>query len=69
MQVDSPKSIESSMEGGRILSECVTNSKTIFAYNFNREAVRLYLQAIDYITQQQNRDNIINGIIMLIFLF
>ena len=62
MQVDSPKSIESSMEGGRILSECVTNSKTIFAYNFNREAVRLYLQAIDYITQQQNRDNIINGI-------
>ena len=62
MQVDSPKSIESSMDGGRIISECVTNSKTIFAYNFSREAVKLYLQAIDYITQQQNRDNLINGI-------
>jgi ATP-binding cassette subfamily B (MDR/TAP) protein 1 len=62
MQVDSPKSIESSMEGSRILSECVTNSKTIFAYNFSDEAVKLYLQAIDYITQQQNRDNLINGI-------
>ena len=62
MQVDSPKSLASSMEGSRILSECVTNTKTIFAYNFSREAVKLYLQAIDYITQQQNRDNLINGI-------
>jgi len=43
MQVDSPKSLESSMDGGRIISECVTNSKTIFSYNFNREAIRLYL--------------------------
>ena len=69
MQVDSPKSIESSMDGGRIISECVTNSKTIFAYNFSREAIRLYLLAIDYITQQQNRDNFINGVVIGLEIF
>ena len=62
MQVDDKRSIESNMEGGSIISECVTNTKTIFAYNFKKEAIRIYLEAIDYITQQQVRDSIINGI-------
>ena len=63
-QVDSPKSIQASIEGGQIVSECVTNTKTIFAYNFNKEALRLYLEALDYITQQINRDNFINGAVI-----
>ena len=64
IQVDDKKSIEASMEGGSIISECVTNLKPIFAYNFQPEALRIYLEVIDYITQRQVRDNIINGIAM-----
>ena len=45
LQSDSSKSIQSSMEGGSIVSECVTNTKTIFAYNFKLEAIYLYLEA------------------------
>ena len=62
LQSDNKKSIQSSMEGGSIISECVTNTKTIFAYNFQPEVIRLYLEAIDYITQRQIRDNFINGL-------
>ena len=64
IQVDDKKSIESSMEGGSIISECVTDSKTIFAYNFQQEALRMYLEAIDYITQRQVRDSFIEGIVV-----
>ena len=63
VQVDSKKSIEANMEGASIISECVTNVKTIFAYNFQPEALRIYTEAIDYITQNQNRDNFINGLV------
>ena len=34
MQSDDERSIQSNMEGGSIISECVTNTKTIYAYNF-----------------------------------
>ena len=64
IQVDDKKSIESSMEGGSIISECVTDSRTIFAYNFQPEALRMYLEAIDYITQRQVRDSIIEGVVV-----
>ena len=64
IQVDDKKSIEASMEGGSIIAECVSNLKTIFAYNFQSEALRIYLEVIDYITQRQIRDNIINGIVI-----
>ena len=57
------------MEGGAIISECVTNTKTIFAYNFQPEAIRLYLEAIDYITQRQVRDNFINGLVIGLIYF
>ena len=63
IQSENTESIESSMEGGSIISECVTNTKTIFAYNFQPEAIRLYLESIDYITQRQVRDNFINGLV------
>ena len=64
MQSQNKKSIESSAEGGSILSECLTNTKTIFTYNFQPKAINMYLEAIDYITQNQIRDNLINGIIL-----
>ena len=64
MQSDDKRSIQSNMEGGSIISECVTNTKTIYAYNFQQEAIRIYLEAIDYITQRQIRDNFINGLVV-----
>ena len=69
MQVDDKRSIQSNMEGGSIISECVTNTKTIYAYNFQQEAIRIYLEAIDYITRQQIRDNLINGIVVALTFF
>ena len=69
MQSDNKISIQSNMEGGSVISECVTNSKTIFAYNFKPEAIRIYLESIDYITQKQIRDNFINGLIIGITYF
>ena len=35
VQVDSPKSLAAAADGGRILSECVVGTKTIFSYNFS----------------------------------
>lgn len=35
VQVDSPKSLAAATDGGRILSECVVGTKTIFSYNFS----------------------------------
>jgi len=52
LQVDNKRSIQANMEGGTIISECVTNTKTLFAYNFKPRAISMYLEAIDYITQQ-----------------
>ena len=69
LQVDSKKSMEANMEGGRIISECVTNTKIIFSYNFTKEALNLYLESIDYITQKQIRDNIINGLALAFIYF
>ena len=43
VQVDNKKSIEANMEGGSIISESVSNVKTIFAYNFQEEVLRIYL--------------------------
>ena len=69
VQVDSPKSLAAASDGGRILSECTTGSKTIFSYNFTQEALRLYLEAIDYITQRKERDNIINAVCLSLTIF
>ena len=64
IQSDDKKSLQVGIEGGGRLSECITNSKTIFAYNFSKNAVKLYLEKIDYITQQMIRDNLINGFML-----
>ena len=69
VQVDSPKSLAAATDGGRILSECATGSKTIFSYNFTKKALRLYLDAIDYITQRKERDNFINAICLSLLIF
>ena len=69
IQADNKRSIESNMKGGSIISECVTNTKTIFAFNFQPEAIHIYLDAIDYITQRQVRDSIINWVAISLTFF
>ena len=69
IQKDDKKSIQSEIESGEIISECSTNSKIIFAYNFKNAAINLYLNTIDYITQQQVRDNLIDGICLGLITF
>ena len=69
IQSDNKKSIQCSIEAGGIISECIINSRIIFAYRFKPEAIRIYLEAIDYITQKQVKDNFINGFIIGITFF
>ena len=69
MKSDNKKSIQSNIEGGGILSECILNSKTIFCYNFKPEAIHLYTETIEYVIKQQIRDSFINGLILGITFF
>ena len=61
MQGSSKKGIKANVEAGGILSECVINTKTIFSFNFQPTAIKMYLDAIEFIRQQFFRDAIISG--------
>ena len=61
MQGSSKKGIKANVEAGGILSECVINTKTIFSFNFQPAAIRMYLDAIEYIRQQFYHDAFISG--------
>ena len=64
IESSSKRSIAANIEAGGILSECVINTKTVFSFNFQREAIRMYLGVIDYLTRQFVRDAIIMGLFM-----
>ena len=68
MPSDKKKHIRN-MEAGTIISESFTNTKTIFAYNFQKRARDLYLEANDYILRRQVINEFINGIIIGLTLF
>ena len=55
------RGIKANIEAGGILSECVVNTKTIFSFNFQQSAIRMYLEAIEYVRQQFYRDALISG--------
>ena len=61
MQGSSKKGVKANVEAGGILSECVINTKTIFSFNFQPSAIRMYLNAIEFIRQQFYRDAFISG--------
>ena len=61
MHGTSKKGVKANVEAGGILSECVINTKTIFSFNFQPQAIRMYLNAIEYIRQQFYRDAFISG--------
>ena len=55
------KGMKINIEAGGILSECVTNSKTIFSFNFQEKALEMYKEIISFLKKQFVRDSIING--------
>ena len=52
------------IEAGGILSECVINTKTIFSFNFQREAVRMYLNVLDKAKKDFLRDSLFKGLLI-----
>ena len=62
----SQRGLKANVEAGGILSECVINTKTIFSFNFQQEALRLYLKALDYIRANIYRDAFISGLFVAI---
>ena len=46
------KGVKCNVEAGGILSECVTNTKTIFSFNFQRAAVQMYMDVLEYNRRQ-----------------
>ena len=68
MPSDKKKSIKN-LDAGAIISSSVTNTKTIFAYNFQKKAIKLYLAANDYIFRRQVTNEFMNGLIIGITLF
>ena len=55
---------EINIEAGSILSECVMNTKTIFAFNFEKEAVKMYIDIIKKETITFLRDSFLQGFIV-----
>ena len=49
------------IEAGGILLECVTNTKTIYSFNFQKKAVQMYMEIIDLLKNQFVRDSMIGG--------
>ena len=52
------------IEAGGILSECVINTKTIFSFNFQKEAVRMYLRILDKAKKDFLRDALFKGLLL-----
>ena len=57
------------IEAGGILSECVINTKTIFSFNFQKEAVRMYLKVLDRAKKDFLRDAFFKGLLIGIGIF
>ena len=57
----SRQGVKVNIEAGGILSECVTNTKTIYSFNFQNRAVEMYMEIIDFLKRQFVRDSLIGG--------
>lgn len=49
------------IESGGFLSECVVNNKTIFSFNFQKPAIKIYMSILDDAKAFFIRDSILNG--------
>ena len=57
------------VEAGGILSECVVNTKTIYSFNFQKTAVKMYLDVLDQAKKKFFRDSLWKGILIGLGLF
>ena len=57
----SHQGVKVNIEAGGVLSECVTNTKTIYSFNFQKKAVEMYMEIIDFLKNQFVRDSLIAG--------
>ena len=58
------KDNKTDIEAGAILSECVTNTKTIFSFNFQKTAIDMYLSLILSDSKNYIKNAIISGLFM-----
>ena len=57
-----PSYIKANVEAGSVLSESVSNTKTIFTYNFQEKAVQLYMKILHVVKKDFIRDSILKGV-------
>ena len=55
---------KNNVEAGSILSESVLNTKTIFSFNFQKKAVKLYMEILNSETKHFVKDSLLFGILM-----
>ena len=55
------RGVKANVEAGGILSECVTNTKTIYSYNFQTHAVDMYMDVLEYNRRKFLKDSIVAG--------
>jgi ATP-binding cassette subfamily B (MDR/TAP) protein 1 len=55
------RGVKANVEAGGILSECVTNTKTIYSYNFQNHAVEMYMNVLEYNRRKFLKDAIVAG--------
>ena len=55
---------QNNIEAGSILSESVLNTKTIFSFNFQKKAVKLYMEVLHSETKHFVKDSVLFGILM-----
>ena len=53
--------VKANVEAGGVLSECVTNTKTIYSFNFQQKAVEMYMEILEFCRRQFIRDAIKSG--------
>ena len=58
---NSQEGIKVNIEAGGVLSECVTNTKTIYSFNFQKNAVKMYMEILEYLRKQFVSDSLISG--------
>ena len=55
------RGVKANVEAGAILSECVTNTKTIYSYNFQNHAVKMYMDVLEYNRKKFLKDSLFAG--------
>ena len=55
------RGVKANVEAGGILSECVTNTKTIYSYNFQQPAVEMYMDVLEYNRRKFMKDSLLAG--------